>query len=76
MGWEPVRNVRQHLIEAWGSGTDACGLKKDGTTIDGKFKDEGSLEYASTNPPWIWIAVRSPNSTFLSGRVYPAPLDA
>ena len=64
------------LIEAWGSASDACGLKKDGTTIDGKFKDEGSLTYQSTNPPWMWIAVRSPNSTFLSGRVYPAPLDA
>lgn len=45
------------------------------TPLTGKLISTGSWTYRSARPPWLWVAVFCPFSTFISGRIYPAPVD-
>lgn len=45
------------------------------TPVTGKLISTGSWTYRSARPPWLWVAEYSPTSCFISGRIYPAPLD-
>ena len=65
------------LIEAFGAPGSAAGYGRgqEGTgTLTGQLIDTGGLSYISARPPWIWVAEWSPTSTFISGRIYPAPI--
>jgi hypothetical protein len=65
------------FIEAFGGPGSAAGYGRgqEGTgTLTGQLLDTGGLSYISAKPPWIWIAEWSPVSTFISGRIYPAPI--
>lgn len=67
-------------IETFGGPGNACGYypktEATGGSITGRFRDVGSLEFATAFPPWVWIAFWSPTATFVKGRFYPAPMDA
>jgi peptidoglycan hydrolase-like protein with peptidoglycan-binding domain len=68
--------LRDHAwIEGWGSSLDGPGLNAKGEVI-ALWRDEGSLEYRSERPPLVRVCFYSPIPTRISGRVYPAPLDA
>lgn len=45
------------------------------TTLTGRLVSTGSWTYQSSKPPWLWVAEYSPSSCFISGRIYPAPID-
>jgi len=66
------------IIQAFGGPGQAAGYwprtEDAGAPLTGKFKDGGGMEYTSQLPPWVWVAEWSPVSTFISGRVYPAPI--
>lgn len=66
-------------VEGWGSSNDACGYyplaQSQGGSITGRFRDDGTLQYLSIRPPWVWLAFYAPNSCFVQGRFLPAPLD-
>lgn len=64
------------LIISWGGdGTGMAGYypgrESDTDPITGVFKDNGSWNYWSTNPPWIWIAIYCTETTYIQGRFYP-----
>ena len=64
------------LIEAFGGPGSAVGYSygTEGTDpITGWLKDNGGGHYNSTKGGWIWIAEWSPTSTFIEGRISPAP---
>jgi peptidoglycan hydrolase-like protein with peptidoglycan-binding domain len=65
------------LIEAFGGPGSAAGYwpSQEGTgALTGILKDTGGFSYASAEPPALWVAEWSPVSTFISGRIYPAPV--
>jgi len=66
------------IFQAFGGPGQAAGYwprtQDKGAPLTGKFKDGGGMEYTSQLPPWVWVAEWSPVSTFISGRVYPAPI--
>ena len=65
------------LIEALGGPGSAAGYwpGQEGTgSLTGRLKDTGGMTYASAKPPWVWVAEWSPTSTFISGRIYPSPI--
>ena len=57
------------FIDSWGTSEVAAG-EQSGRTF-GRLM-EGGFEYVSAKPPWIWVAMWSPNPTWLSGRILPA----
>lgn len=67
------------FIEAWGSDGQACGYypgsEAESTTLTGRFMDTGSVEFEVEKPPWIYVALYSPSSTWISGRLYVAPVE-
>lgn len=68
---------RYGLIEGWGQNGQACGYEPAqdrGGSLTGRHIDVGGFEYVSQRPPWIWVALYSPTSTFIQGRIYPAPV--
>lgn len=65
------------LIEAFGGPGSAAGYwpkDQSGAVLTGRLKDTGGMAYASAKPPWVWVAEWSPTSCFISGRLYPAPV--
>jgi hypothetical protein len=42
--------------------------------LTGRQVDTGGLEFVSAKPPWVWVAVYSPTTTYFSGRLLPAPI--
>lgn len=51
----------------------------DQANITGEFRDSGDWAFVSSKPPWLWVAVLSTGSSFLSGRLhlvdtYPDPV--
>jgi hypothetical protein len=72
------------FIEAIGGPGQACGyypgyqtspVDRGTTTLTGKLVSTGSWTYQSVRPPWLWLAEFSPTSCFISGRIFPAPVD-
>jgi hypothetical protein len=47
----------------------------DSTVLTGKMVSTASWSYRSSKPPWLWLAEFSPTSCFISGRIFPAPVD-
>lgn len=46
----------------------------DGETSDpltGKLVDDASWDYASTQPPWLWVALIASGSCYIEGRFWP-----
>lgn len=66
------------LIEAWGGPGQAAGYwpGQEGEDNDptGRLVDTGSVDFVSARPPWVWVAVWSPNAGTGSGRLFPAPV--
>jgi hypothetical protein len=66
------------LIEAFGGPGSAAGYwprqEGAGVPLTGRLKDTGGMTYNSKQPPWVWVAEWSPVSTFLSGRIFPSPI--
>jgi peptidoglycan hydrolase-like protein with peptidoglycan-binding domain len=72
------------FIEALGGPGQACGYSPGydtsphtglPTPLTGKLVSTGSWTYQSAKPPWLWLAEYAVASTFISGRIYPAPMD-
>ena len=65
------------LIEAFGGPGSASGYwpgQEGSGTLTGRLKDTGGFTYNSVKGGWIWVAEWSPTSTFISGRIYPSPI--
>lgn len=65
------------LIEAWGQSGDACGYwpgKEGASPFTGRMLDTGGVEYVSARPPWVWVAIYAASSTYIEGRLWPAPV--
>jgi hypothetical protein len=75
--WEPNEDELDEFgwIEGWGSSASKCGVTRAGVTT-GRFRDSATLEFRSLRPPRVWVALRASTACFVSGRLYPAPLEA
>jgi len=65
------------LIEAFGGPGSAAGYwpgQEGSGTLTGRLKDTGGFTYNSVKGGWVWVAEWSPTSCFISGRVYPSPV--
>lgn len=67
------------LLMAWGWKEQPCGyFPREYANPDGKAKnpptgrmrDDASWTFASTQPPWLWVAVIATESTRIAGRFY------
>jgi hypothetical protein len=72
------------FIEALGGPGQACGyspgyetspVDRRATPLTGKVDSSGAWSYQSVKPPWLWVAEWADRSSFISGRIWPAPLD-
>lgn len=43
--------------------------------LTGKVLSTGAWSYQSERPPWLWVAFWAATSCYVSGRIYPAPID-
>lgn len=68
------------LLMAWGWAKQPAGYwpgsysDPDGegaTPPTGRLVDDASVEYASTQPPWLWVAEIAADSCYIEGRFYP-----
>lgn len=68
------------LLMAWGWAKQPCGYYpgsystpdgEDQSPLTGRMVDDASWEFASTRPPWLWVAEIADRHTQLSGRFYP-----
>lgn len=71
------------LLMAWGWKEQPGGYypreysnpeEKGAAPITGRMVDDSSWEYASTQPPWLWVAVIAGSSCQLEGRFWQGPL--
>jgi hypothetical protein len=57
---------------AWGQGDQPAGYSpgsySDGDPVTGLLDDTASWDFASTKPPWVWLAFYSGSSCFVSGK--------
>lgn len=62
------------LIDAWGGFQQAGGYwpgrESDDDPITGRTRDLGQWYYASTRPPWMWVALWCNVTTFVQGRIH------
>jgi hypothetical protein len=62
------------LIEAWGGFGQAGGYypgrESEGDPITGAARDMGQWYYASSRPPWMWVALWCNVTTYIAGRIY------
>lgn len=67
------------LLMSWGWQEQPCGYypreksRPDGDTtapVTGRMVDDASWTYASTRPPWLWVAVICQSSTWVEGRFW------
>jgi hypothetical protein len=60
-------------IAGWGDSSDACGYspgqQSAGNPLTGQFSDNGSWDFTSLVPPWLWVALWSPVETVISGQL-------
>jgi hypothetical protein len=64
-------------IDAWGSQGDAAGYghgAEGSSALTGRLIDTGGLEFVSKKSPWVWVAEYAATSTFIQGRIFPAPV--
>jgi hypothetical protein len=65
------------LLMAWGDTLELAGywpLSGDGThPVTGRLIDDGSWDFISDTPPWLWVAVFPDVACTFSGRLYLAP---
>ncbi len=63
-------------ITSWGNSSEAAGHYPNGAdgALTGRLVDTGGVEYVSQRPPWVWVALYSPVSTFIGGRLLPGPV--
>jgi hypothetical protein len=64
------------FIEGWGeegaaAGYGLLGSEADGSPVTGTFYDDAGVPYISQVSPWVWVALYSPTSCFIEGRIYP-----
>ena len=45
------------------------------TPLTGRLISTGSWTFQSVKPPWLWIALWAKSSCFISGRLFPQPID-
>ena len=73
------------FVEALGGPGQACGYSPGyetsphtggSTVLTGKLDSTGSWTYQSAKPPWLWLAIYTVASCYISGRIYPGRLDA
>jgi hypothetical protein len=65
------------LLEAFGRFDDPAGYWPGhmGThALTGRLLEKGGWDYGSDHGVWVWVAEWSPVSTFVEGRLYPAPI--
>jgi hypothetical protein len=66
------------LLMSWGMPGQACGYypgtEDASQPLTGRFVDTGGIDYHSDRLPWVWLALYSPTSTFIEGRLYSAPV--
>lgn len=65
------------FIEAFGGPGSAAGYwpgSEGQTPLSGKLLDTGGFDYVSNRGGWVWVAEYSPVSTFIHGRIWPAPM--
>jgi hypothetical protein len=71
------------FIDNWGELDQAAGYgmlgaetNSDGSTstLTGRLIDDQGFPYVSAVSPWLWVAVYSPVSCFIEGRLYPDPV--
>lgn len=67
---------RYGWIETFGKDGQAAGYfpkqESDGT-ITGRLEESSTIQYVSQVSPWVWVAMWSPVSCFIEGRIYPTP---
>lgn len=82
--WNADKLAVRGFIEALGGPGQPCGYSPGyltsphtgtATPLTGKLAATGTWSYQSAKPPWLWVAEYATTSTFISGRIYPAPMD-
>ena len=61
-------------IISFGNATDAAGYWPQGQAsgvLTGELNEKGAWEYNSFKPPWVGVAIFSPTSCFIEGRLRP-----
>jgi len=67
------------LLMSWGWAKQPAGYYpgqysdpdgEDATPVTGRMVDDASWDYASTQPPWLWVAMIAEGSTFIEGRFW------
>ena len=78
--WKAARTPAQHhgCIETWGEPGRGRGLRdhgpeSEGDPVTGELYDDAGVPYVSQVSPWVWVAMLSPVSCFIEGRIYPEP---
>lgn len=80
--WDTSEAVADDLSDvglqmAWGDSTELAGywpLAGDGTNpITGRLQDDGSWDFVSDEPPYLWLAIYPADDCTLTGRLYLAP---
>lgn len=65
------------FIEAFGGPGSAAGYwpgQQSSDPLTGRDEETAAISYVSAKPPWVWLAIWSPTSCFIQGRLYPAPI--
>lgn len=71
------------LVMAWGWAKQPCGYYpkayatpdgEDQAPLTGRMLDDASWDFASTRPPWVWVAEIADRHTQLRGRFYPGAM--
>lgn len=67
------------LLMSWGWAKQPAGYYpgqysdpdgEDASPVTGRMVDDASWDYASTQPPWLWVAMIAEGSTFIEGRFW------
>lgn len=67
------------LLMAWGWEKQPCGYYpkqysdpdgEDVAPVTGRMLDDGSWDYSSTQPPWLWVAMIASSSCLIEGRFW------
>lgn len=83
--WHADQLATLGFVEALGGPGQACGYSPGYETsphggsgampLTGKVLSTGAWSYQSERPPWLWVAFWAATSCYVSGRIYPAPID-
>lgn len=68
------------LLMAWGWKSQPCGYYpktystpegEDRAPVTGRFEDDASWEFATVDPPWVWVAQIASGGCHIEGRFWP-----